>query len=80
MCWRVEPPALGGDPERLERLQGRIIEELERRGIALISNAKLHDGRTALRACIVNFRTGFENLEALATACRDLGDELASIV
>jgi len=80
VCWRVEPPALGGDPERLERLQGRIIEELERRGIALISNAKLHDGRTALRACIVNFRTGFENLEALATACRDLGDELASIV
>jgi len=32
VCWRVEPPALGGDPERLERLQGRIIEELERRG------------------------------------------------
>jgi len=80
VCWRVEPPALAGDSERLERLQGRIIEELERRGIALISNAKLRDGRTALRACIVNFRTGVEDVEALVTACRDLGEELASAV
>jgi aromatic-L-amino-acid decarboxylase len=80
VCWRVEPPALGRDPERLERLQGRIIEELERRGIALISNAKLHDGRTALRACIVNFRTGVEDIEALVTACRELGDELTPSV
>jgi aromatic-L-amino-acid decarboxylase len=77
VCWRVEPPALAGNPEHLERLQGRIIEELELRGIALISNAKLHDGRTALRACIVNFRTGFEDVEALVMACSELGEELA---
>jgi glutamate/tyrosine decarboxylase-like PLP-dependent enzyme len=80
VCWRVEPPALMGDPERLERLQGLVIEELERRGTALISNAKLHDGRTALRACIVNFRTGPAEVEALAAACRELGEELASSV
>jgi len=80
VCWRVEPHALAGDPERLERLQVRVIEELELRGIALISNAKLHDGRTALRACIINFRTGFEDVEALVTACRELGEELASAV
>jgi aromatic-L-amino-acid decarboxylase len=78
VCWRVEPRALAGDPERLERLQGRIIEELERRGIALISNAKLHDRRTALRACIVNFRTGFEDVEALVAASLELGEELAA--
>jgi len=80
VCWRVEPQALGGDPERLERLQSRIIEELERRGTALISNAKLQDGRTALRACIVNFRTGLADVEALVTACRELGEELSSSV
>ena len=80
VCWRVEPRALGGDPERLERLQSRIIEELERRGTALISNAKLQDGRTALRACIVNFRTGLADVEALVTACRELGEELSSSV
>ena len=78
VCWRVEPRALASEPERLEQLQGRVIDELERRGIALISNAKLHDGRTALRACIVNFRTSLEDVEALVTACRDLGAELAS--
>jgi glutamate/tyrosine decarboxylase-like PLP-dependent enzyme len=78
VCWRVEPRALAGDPERLERLQGRIIEELERRGTALISNTQLHDGRTALRACIVNFRTSLDDVEALVTASRDLGAELAS--
>jgi hypothetical protein len=48
--------------------------------IALISNAKLHDRRTALRACIVNVRAGFEDVEALVTACRDLGEELAPSV
>ena len=80
VCWRVEPRALASDPERMERLQGRIIEELERRGIAFISNAKLHDGRTALRACIVNFRTGLEDVGALVRASRDLGEELASSV
>lgn len=80
-CWRVEPSmATAWDPERLELLQGRVIEELERRGIALISNAKLHDGRTALRACIVNFRTSLEDVETLVAACRDLGEELASSV
>ncbi len=78
VCWRVEPRALAGEPKRLEQLQGRVIEELERRGIAVISNAKLHDGRTALRACIVNFRTRLEDVESLVTACRDLGAELAS--
>ncbi len=80
VCWRVEPLGLANDSKRLELLQGRVIEELERRGIALISNTKLHDGRTALRACIVNFRTSLEDVEALVAACRDLGEELASSV
>jgi len=48
--------------------------------MALIVNAKLHDGRTALGACIVNVRPGCDDVEALVTACRDLGDELASSV
>lgn len=76
-CWRVEPPALAGDEDALERLQGRVIEELERRGVALVSNARLRDGRTALRACIVNFRTRPEDVEAIVASSRDLGEELA---
>jgi len=76
-CWRVEPAALAADPEKLEALQRRVIEQLERRGIALVSNATLHDGRTALRACIVNFRTGPGDVEAVVAASAELGEELA---
>jgi aromatic-L-amino-acid decarboxylase len=79
-CWRVEPAALAADPEKLEVLQRRVIEQLERRGIALVSNATLHDGRTALRACIVNFRTGPGDVEAVVAASAELGEELASSV
>ena len=42
------------------------------------SRSGSHDGRTALRACIVNFRTSLEDFESLLTACHDLGAELAS--
>jgi hypothetical protein len=34
----------------------------------------------ALRASIVYFRTDCDKVEALVTACRDLGEELASSV
>jgi hypothetical protein len=78
--WRVEPPALDREPERLERLRNRIIDELERRGIALVSSAKLQDGRTAVRARIVNFRTGPADIEGLVTACPELREELTSSV
>jgi aromatic-L-amino-acid decarboxylase len=75
--WRVEPAALEGDRERLERLQLAIIHELEARGVAIVSNAPLPGGGTALRACIVNFRTQPGDMEMLAAASREIGEELA---
>jgi len=57
-----------------------VIAALEQRGIALISNASLRDGRMALRACIVNFRTSAEDIEAFVAASCDLGEELAALV
>jgi aromatic-L-amino-acid/L-tryptophan decarboxylase len=80
VCWRAEPERLVGDPERLDRLQDAISHELEARGIAVVSVAQLRDGRSALRACIVNFRTGVEDVEALVRASRDLADELAGSI
>jgi aromatic-L-amino-acid decarboxylase len=76
--WRFEPAALAGDPDGLERLQLAIIHELEARGVAIISNAPMPDGRTALRACIVNFRTAPGDIEALAAASREIGEELTA--
>jgi aromatic-L-amino-acid decarboxylase len=80
VCWRAEPEGLAGDVERLNRLQDAISHELEARGIAVVSVAPLRGGRSALRACIVNFRTGVEDVEALVRASRDLADELAASI
>jgi aromatic-L-amino-acid/L-tryptophan decarboxylase len=77
VCWRVEPPSVEGKP--LEGLQHRVIEELERRGIAIVSNAQLKGGRTAIRACVVNFRTSEQDVEAVVTASAQIGRELATL-
>jgi glutamate/tyrosine decarboxylase-like PLP-dependent enzyme len=76
VCWRVEPDGVPED--RLDSLQIELVEELERRGVAIVSQAILRDGRTALRACIVNFRTGPEDVETVIQASSDVGRELAA--
>ena len=43
----------------------------------MISNAKLRDGRTALRACITNFRTRPEDVEAIVKSSAEIAAELA---
>ncbi len=75
VCWRVEPEGLHG--QALEQLQSDVIEALEDRGIALISNAQLRDGRAALRACVTNFRTRAQDVEAIVQASAEIGAELA---
>ncbi len=76
VCWRVEPARLPAD--QLDALQVEVIEELERRGVAMISTARLRDGRTALRACIVNFRTSPADVEAVVRASAAIGRELVA--
>ena len=76
VCWRVEPAGVT-DAAALDELQTGVIAELERRGIGFISNASLRNG-TALRACIVNFRTRVEDVEAIVEASAAIGKELAS--
>jgi glutamate/tyrosine decarboxylase-like PLP-dependent enzyme len=75
VCWRVEPGAIDGPA--LEELQVAVIEEIERRSIAMVSNAQLHDGRSALRACITNFRTRAQDVETIVRASAEIGAELA---
>jgi len=48
----------------LDRLNESLLERLKRSGDAFLSNAVI-DGRFMLRACIVNFRTSREDVEAL---------------
>jgi hypothetical protein len=53
-----------------------VIEELERRGIAMVSNAHLKGGRSALRACVVNFRTSEDDVALVAAASAEIGKTL----
>jgi len=68
VTFRYAPPDLrGGTPEEEERLNllnTELLENLQDGGEAFVSNAVL-DGKTLLRACIVNFRTTLEDVRAL---------------
>jgi glutamate/tyrosine decarboxylase-like PLP-dependent enzyme len=68
--FRFVPPdlrgAVGTAPveEYLDALNRQLLAELERGGEAFVSNAVIR-GRFVLRACIVNFNTSVEDVEAL---------------
>jgi aromatic-L-amino-acid decarboxylase len=60
--------------EYLQRLNQEVLTRVERSGEAFLSNAMV-GGRFALRACIVNFRTSLEDIEALPTLLSRIGRE-----
>jgi glutamate/tyrosine decarboxylase-like PLP-dependent enzyme len=68
--FRYVPSALAataGDPAtaaRLDAINRELLDRLQRGGELFVSNA-LVDGRYALRACIVNFRTTDADVEAV---------------
>jgi aromatic-L-amino-acid decarboxylase len=65
-CWRYAPPDLANRPGRdryLDLLNERLMYALQDSGRVYPSNAVLN-GCFVLRACIVNFRTEAEDVEA----------------
>jgi aromatic-L-amino-acid decarboxylase len=71
-----------GTPEgetTLDRLNQELLNRLEKSGEAFLSNA-IVDGKYALRACIVNFRTSLDDIEALphlvSRVARELVEEM----
>ncbi|MCK6540611.1 MAG: aminotransferase class V-fold PLP-dependent enzyme, partial [Anaerolineales bacterium] len=60
--------------EYLNQLNTELLTRLQNSGEAYISNAVL-DGKFALRACIVNFRTSLEDIEALPEIVLRMGRE-----
>jgi aromatic-L-amino-acid decarboxylase len=77
--FRYVPPGAdrSGDPAALNALNERLLERLQQGGRAFVSNAVV-GGRFLLRACIVNFRTDRDDLQALVDAVVDLGRELSA--
>ena len=74
-CFRYVPPRLGVSSDRdeyLNQLNQRLMTEIQLDGRAFLSNAVL-DGRFVLRACIVNFRTEADDVDALLDVAAELG-------
>jgi aromatic-L-amino-acid/L-tryptophan decarboxylase len=77
-CFRYVPEDLGdgqGADEYLNILNERLMTEIQLDGRAFCSNAILGD-RFVLRACIVNFRTEAEDVDALLDVAAELGANL----
>jgi glutamate/tyrosine decarboxylase-like PLP-dependent enzyme len=77
--FRYVPPGIDpGDPqaqEYLDELNDALLGRLKREGEAYLSNA-IVGGRFLLRACIVNFRTSLEDVEALPEIVAGIGRDL----
>jgi glutamate/tyrosine decarboxylase-like PLP-dependent enzyme len=73
-CFRYAPPNVNDDAY-LDALNERLMAEIQADGRVYCSNAVLA-GRYFLRACIVNFRTEAEDVEALANVAVELGRKL----
>ena len=77
-CFRYVPPDLPDQPERepyLSLLNERLMTEAQLDGRTFFSNAVLDD-RFVLRACIVNFRTEADDLDATLDVAAEIGGRL----
>jgi glutamate/tyrosine decarboxylase-like PLP-dependent enzyme len=77
-CFRYVPADLPSSPEAeayLNLLNERLMTDVQQDGRAFYSNAVLGD-RYVLRACIVNFRTEAEDLDAVLDITAEIGAKL----
>jgi aromatic-L-amino-acid/L-tryptophan decarboxylase len=65
------------DEERLGELNGGIQARIREEGVAMTSSTRL-EGRFALRVCILNPRTTWDDLARLMDRIEEVGRELAS--
>lgn len=79
-CFRYVPPGLPAEPAAdreayLSELNTKLMTEIQLDGRVFCSNAIL-EGSFVLRACIVNFRTEAEDMDALLDVAAELGSKL----
>jgi glutamate/tyrosine decarboxylase-like PLP-dependent enzyme len=77
--FRYVPPDLTPGSQQVEaylnQLNAGLLTCLQRSGEAFLSNAVV-EGKFLLRACIVNFRTSLEDVEALPALVTRIGGEV----
>ncbi|HEY3231323.1 MAG TPA: pyridoxal-dependent decarboxylase, partial [Roseiflexaceae bacterium] len=70
-CFRYAPPGMGD----LDALNRRLLGIVQREGQVFLTSTQL-DGRLALRACIVNFRTSQADLDTLLGVLAEAGQKV----
>jgi glutamate/tyrosine decarboxylase-like PLP-dependent enzyme len=74
-CFRYRPARGRDDVGWLDQLNRRLIADVQDSGDVYLTGTELA-GRFALRACILNFRTGERDLDTLLGAIRAAGERL----
>jgi len=77
--FRYAPAELGTNEEYLNRVNTEILARLQSGGRVYPSNA-LVNGKYAIRACIVNFRTTREDVTVLPELVVQTGKEVAQVI
>ena len=73
--FRYVPAGVDRNSEYLNELNQELLTRLQQGGEAYLSNAVI-GGKYALRACIVNFRTTLEDVEAVAELVVGIGKQV----
>jgi aromatic-L-amino-acid/L-tryptophan decarboxylase len=77
VCFRSVPATLAGDDERLNALNQRVLERVQRSGRAFLSSTML-SGRLVLRACIVNYLSTRADIDTLLDVVLEASAALAA--
>jgi aromatic-L-amino-acid/L-tryptophan decarboxylase len=77
VCFRYAPAALRGDADKLNTLNKSIMEAVQSGGEAFVSGTVLN-GAFALRACVLNYATTEEDIEALVRVVLSTAERVRS--
>lgn len=77
VCFRYVPGAGGLNDLQLDELNLRVLQTVQRRGRVYFSNATIN-GRFALRACMVNHRTTWADVDEVIDEVLKAGRDLTS--
>ena len=78
-CFRYAPLELKRTAagHEIDSLNERLLTELQRDGSSYLSNARMN-GRFALRGCVLNYRTTFQDMEILLSDLRRVAKTIES--